>query len=411
MVCRPHVLQVFQPEIGGVPAYVANLAGGLRELGWRVSVAAPAQHSAAAQLEHVAERQLVIESGSGWSPKADARALRALLDFTRRERVDLLHGHSSKASVLVGLAARRAGRVSVYTPHTWAFQRSSNPLAGAPYAAIEAVLARRCHRRIVAVSESEATAASLWHVVGRNAVQVVRSGLPVAPASPSRADARRRLALDPELPVVAWVGRLHRAKRPQELAPLAARLRGKARLVALGQSLPGSPEGAALQRAGGRVLEGADPSLLLGAADLLVLTSAWEAMPLCVLEAMRASLPVVAYDVGDLHAQVVDGGSGFLVRPFDVAEFARRTTLLVENPALRAALGAAGRRRLDAQFSYPAMVRSIDAAYREALGLAASAAPGRPRLTPTPADAVAVPSLTGQLDPGYSPAGAAEARA
>jgi len=96
---------------------------------------------------------------------------------------------------------------------------------------------------------------------------------------------------------------------------------------------------------------------------------------------------VVAYDVGDLRAQVVDGGSGFLVRPFEVAELARRAMLLVEDPALRAALGGAGRRRLDEGFSYPAMVRSIDAAYREAIGPAASAVPGRRRRAPTPAGA------------------------
>jgi glycosyltransferase involved in cell wall biosynthesis len=393
MAGGPHVLQVFQPGIGGVPTYVANLAEGLRELGWRVSVAAPANHSAAARLEHVADRQVAIESASGWSPGADARALRALIDFTRRESVDLIHGHSSKASLLAGLVARRAGRVSVYTPHTWAFQRSGNPPAGAPYAAIEAVLARRCHRHIVAVSDSEATAASRWRVVGYNSVRVVRSGLPPAAAPTPRAEARHRLALDPEVPVVAWIGRLHRAKRPEDLAPLAGRLRGKAQLVALGQNLTGSAEGAALRLAGGHVLEGADPRLLLGAADLLVLTSAWEALPLCVLEAMQASLPVVAYDVGDLRTQVIDGRSGFLVRPFDVADLARRATLLVEDPALRAALGAAGRRRLDAEFSYPAMVRSIDGIYRDALGRSRTLVPERSRRArPAPAATVEVVS-------------------
>ncbi len=391
MARGPHVLQIFQPGIGGVPAYVANLAEGLRELGWRVSVAAPARHSAAARLERVAEGRLAIESASGWSPGADARALRALVDFTRRESVDLIHGHSSKASLLAGLAARRAGLVSVYTPHTWAFQRSGNPLAGAPYAAIEAVLARRCHRHIVAVSDSEATSASHWRVVGCDAVRVVRSGLPPAPTPPPRAEARRRLALDPEVPVVAWLGRLHRAKRPQDLAPLAGRLRGKAQLVALGQNLTGSPAGAALRLVGGRVLEGADARLLLRAADLLVLTSAWEALPLCVLEAMQASLPVVAYDVGDLRAQVIDGETGFLVRPFDVAELARRATVLVEDPALRAALGAAGRRRLDAEFSYTAMMRSIDRIYRDALGRSRTSIPERPRRArPAPVAAVEV---------------------
>lgn len=367
MASRPHVLQVFQPAIGGVPTYVANLAAGLHEHGWRVSVAAPPQHSAAAQLAHVAEGQLVIDSASGWTPGADTRALRALLDFTRREGVDLIHAHSSKASLLAGLVAVGSGRPSVYTPHTWAFQRPGSRLAAASYAAIEAALARRCHQRIVVVSDAEAAAASRWHVVGRHAIGLVRSGLPAAAGAPSRAEAQRTLGLDRALPVVAWLGRLHRAKRPQDLAPFADRLRGKATVVALGQQLATSPEGAALRRAGGRVIEGADPRVLLAAADVFVLTSAWEALPICVLEAMRAALPVVAYDVGDLRAQVVDGGSGFVVRPFDVAELARRATLLIDDPALRAAMGAAGRRRVDAEFSYDAMVRSIDRIYREVL--------------------------------------------
>lgn len=372
----PHVLQVFQPNVGGVPAYVANLARGLRERGWRVSVAAPGEHSALGELEGVAERRLVIDCAPGLSPEADARALRTLIDVTRDGAVDLLHGHSSKASLLTALTARRTGRPSIYTPHTWAFQREGSLLASAPFAAVEAVLARRGHTRIVAVSDSEAAAAARWRIVRRDDVRVVRSGLPEPEPVLARPEARRRLGLEGRLPVVAWVARLHPAKRPEDLAPLAARLSGRARVVAVGQGLAGSAAGAALERAGGRVLRAVEPRLLLAAADVFVITSAWEALPFCVLEAMQASLPVVAYDVGDLRAQVVDGGSGFLVRPFDLDRLAWRVRLLADDPALRAALGAAGRRRLDAQFSYAAMVAAIETVYLEALGRA----PARPAL-------------------------------
>jgi glycosyltransferase involved in cell wall biosynthesis len=363
----PHVLEVFQPAIGGVPAYVANLAKGLRERGWRISVAAPANCSVADQLDEIAERRLVIDSASGWSPGADARALRALLDFTRREQVDLLHAHSSKASLLAGLTAAWSGRPSVYTPHTWAFQRDGSRVAAAAFAAVEAVLARRCHRRVVVVSDCEARAASRWRVVAPQALQLVNSGLPSAPRPPGKAEARRHLGLPTGSPVAAWIGRHHRAKRPEDLAPLAERLLGTAQVVALAEGLAGSAEGDAFLEAGGRIVEGEDPCLLLAAADVLVMTSAWEALPFCVLEAMRAGLPVVAYDVGGLHSQIVDGASGFLIRPFDLAEFVRRVTLLVEDPALGAALGAAGKRRLATRFSYQAMVRAIDGVYREAV--------------------------------------------
>ena len=127
------------------------------------------------------------------------------------------------------------------------------------------------------------------------------------------------------------------------------------------------------------MLRDRDPRVLLAAADVLVLTSAWESLPFCVLEAMQAALPVVAYDVGDLSSQVADSGSGFLVRPFDLDEMARRVGLLVEHPALRVALGEAGNRRLAERFSYAAMVAAVDGVYREALALgAASSAPVTP---------------------------------
>ena len=367
MTRRPHVLQVFQPGIGGVPAYVAHLAAGLRELGWRVSVAAPAGHSAAAQVEHLAEASLVIDCGNGWSPRADARAVRTLTAFACREGVDVVHGHSSKASLLAAIVARRAGRPSVYTPHTWAFQRGGGALAAAAFAAIEALLARRYHRRIVTVSESEARAAERWRVARGDRLLVVPSGLPNAGRALTRDEARRVLGLDDARPIVAWLARLDRAKRPEDLGPLASRLGHGAYVVALGQQLPDSPQGRALERAGGRVLRNADPRVLLAAADVLVLTSAWEASPLCVLEAMRASLPVVAYDVGDLSAQIVHGGSGFLARPFDLDELTRRVRQLVEDPALRAEFGAAGRMRLSERFSYAAMVGAIDGVYRDAV--------------------------------------------
>jgi hypothetical protein len=80
----------------------------------------------------------------------------------------------------------------------------------------------------------------------------------------------------------------------------------------------------------------------------------------------------------DLRAEVVDGASGVLVRPFDLDELACRVTLLVEFPSARRA--RRGRtREAGARFSYPAMVRAIDGVYRDALGLSRTSAPARPR--------------------------------
>lgn len=90
---------------------------------------------------------------------------------------------------------------------------------------------------------------------------------------------------------------------------------------------------------------------------LFVQPSLDEGFGVAVLEAMASGLPVVASDVGGLREIVEDGKTGFLVPPRDPAAFAEKIRLLLGDPDLRAAMGAAGRRRAQEEFSLTAMVR------------------------------------------------------
>ena len=76
-------------------------------------------------------------------------------------------------------------------------------------------------------------------------------------------------------------------------------------------------------------------------------------MPLSVLEAMAAGLPVVASAVGGLHEVVVDGETGFLVPPGRPEELAAALGRLIGDAELRRTLGDAGRRRAEERFSLP----------------------------------------------------------
>jgi glycosyltransferase involved in cell wall biosynthesis len=99
------------------------------------------------------------------------------------------------------------------------------------------------------------------------------------------------------------------------------------------------------------------------AADIFCLPSWWEAMPLSVLEAMAAGLPVVATDVGDVRRLVLDGSTGILVErqsPERLADALRR--LLVE-PDLRRRMGAAGRLRAEESFSTTGTARAVSQLY------------------------------------------------
>lgn len=91
-------------------------------------------------------------------------------------------------------------------------------------------------------------------------------------------------------------------------------------------------------------------------ADVFVLCSRREGLPMSVLEAMRAGKPVVATDVGGIAEQIEDGASGFLVPVDDPGALAERLAQLKHDPALRARFGRAARARFEAAFTASRMV-------------------------------------------------------
>ena len=95
---------------------------------------------------------------------------------------------------------------------------------------------------------------------------------------------------------------------------------------------------------------GADLVALYGEADVFCLPSAWEGMAGSVLEAMSTGLPVVGTDVNGIADLVVPGETGLLVPPASPAELADALRRLVGDPKLRARLGRAARRRVEAEF-------------------------------------------------------------
>lgn len=105
-----------------------------------------------------------------------------------------------------------------------------------------------------------------------------------------------------------------------------------------------------------------DVSRLISEADILVLPSFSENLPVSVIEGMAAGLAVVTTPVGAVEEIITDGETGLLVKPGDVAGLAAALTRVVDDPALRARLGEAARRvhrsRLDLP-PFAAAVRSV----------------------------------------------------
>lgn len=364
----PHVLQVFQPDIGGVPRYAASLATGLLGDGWRVSVACPPTARVCEGLRAAGVEILPIEVPRGPHPWRDGRALRDLVRWCADREVSLIHAHSTKAGLLGALAGHRAAVPTLYTPHGWAFEMQVSPVLRGTYALCERTLAHHFHASVLTVSASGRAAGERWRVAPRGRIQVVRTGVPDV-ATVDRQAARRALGVAPDAVVAAWVGRVGAQKRPRDLIPIARELSGTATVVALCDGAHGERLADDLRGAGVVLAEsGVVPAAIYAAADMVFHTSEWEACPLVVLEAMSASLPVVAYSVGGVPEQVQAGRTGYLVERGDIAMMSQCLLSLARNPGLRARMGEAAHTRAHRVFDYDSMLERITRAYAAALG-------------------------------------------
>jgi glycosyltransferase involved in cell wall biosynthesis len=95
---------------------------------------------------------------------------------------------------------------------------------------------------------------------------------------------------------------------------------------------------------------------------VFALSSDTEQMPLSVLEAMAAGLPVAATDVGDVAAMLAEANRPFVVA-LDDAALARAMAALLDRPDLARAVGAANRARAAAEYDEATMVRGYEALF------------------------------------------------
>ncbi|MGQ0677438.1 MAG: glycosyltransferase family 4 protein [Rhodospirillales bacterium] len=104
---------------------------------------------------------------------------------------------------------------------------------------------------------------------------------------------------------------------------------------------------------------------LLDAADIFVLPSRQEGLPIAILEAMAVGAAVISTPVGAIPDAVVEGETGLLVPPGDAAALARAIARLLDEPALRARLAENARRRFEAMFTIERTADAVAQLYRE----------------------------------------------
>jgi glycosyltransferase involved in cell wall biosynthesis len=265
-----------------------------------------------------------------------------LVRLCRRVRPDIVHANSSKAGVLSRLAAAVAGvPIRIFSVHGWAFS-----VPGMSRIALWADrLVCPLTTATICVAEYDRPLGTAARTCVDERTVVIHNGIDAGSFKPSRHHAR-------EAPLIVSVGRIAPQKDFATLVHALAALgdvRFRAQIVGSGpdeRKIEHEIRQLGLDEHVMLYGERRDVRQLLAGADIFALSSIYESLPISILEAMAARLPVVASAVGGVPELVIDGETGFLVPSRDPKALADRLEELLADRELRRRFGDAGRARV-----------------------------------------------------------------
>ena len=353
------VLQVIaRLNVGGTARYVGRLATDLPQHGIETLVAT-GRVQGAEQEDPIVETIPVarIEHlGRALSPRNDVAARAELRALIAEYRPDVIHTHTFKAGLVGRSLPHRAPLVHTFHGHLFDDPDFSGPKAHV-IAAIERALAPRADA-LVTVGERVASDLLQRHIGVPMQYSSIAPGVDPL-ALPDRADARTHLELPADAVVVAWLARVTAVKAPLRVVALARAFPDSVFVMGGGGDMLEQIREQAPSNL--RVLGWADAAAVYAAADIALSTSTNEGMPVSLIEAQLAGLPVVATDVGGVSEVVRDSVTGLVVEPAGLHEALGR---LLNDSTLRRAYGEAAALRARTMFSPEHMVRQHAELYR-----------------------------------------------
>jgi glycosyltransferase involved in cell wall biosynthesis len=317
-------------------------------------------HSAGAEVEIFPSHSLL-----------DVGRLLRLIRFLRNKKFDLIHTHLSYANILGCLAGYFAGIPVIATLHSTSHDPKQKVRL---ITRVEDVILRSIAHRIVAVGY---TVEAIYKPrLGSRTVDVIPNGVPAPADLPpqARQDLRREMAGDEERIVIISVGRVVLAKGYEDLIEafgMVYRQHPRCVLVIAGigslfEKIKSQISDLQLERAVNCLGARSDVPQLLAASDIYASSSHWEGLPVAVLEAMMAGLPIVATSVGDIP-RVVPPETGITVPPHKPVCLAEALSELVSAPEKARAMGAAAQKRALQEYSLDTWIKRLTALYQETL--------------------------------------------
>ena len=312
------------------------------------------------------------------NPLSDLKALWKLYRLIRNGRYHIVHTHSSKAGVLGRIAAWLAGTpIVVHTLHSLVFHDYQPWLINRMWWLVKKVCAPITHQ-FISVSDIISQKAIAAGIAPADKFKTVYSGMELdwfLKAEVDPRNVRREFGIPEDALVVGKIARLFSLKGHDQLldaAPAIVERHPSVRFFLIGDGVLYDHLQRRAREAGileNFVFAGLVPREripeMISAMDVVVHTSLREGLARVLPQSLAMGKPCVSFDIDGAPEVVKPNETGYLVRPGDAQGLADAVSRLIDDPELRARMGAAGRKLVDPAFRAETMVQQIAGVYED----------------------------------------------
>ena len=337
---------------GGAQSHVFVLTERLLSLGVGVSLAVGDSGWLSDQMSKIGVKVTILRTlVHPIKPYKDFMAVLEVRNWLANERPDCLHCHSSKAGLVGRIAAATLRIPSVFTAHGWAFTGGASLIRKLIAIPLEKIAAL-CTAKVVCVSEYDFSRAKKFNIASLDTLEVIHNGID---------DSEFRAGHVNQRPTIVCVARFAAPKQHLLLIDALGRMKDRLWVLTLvgdGPELAKVIREVKLAGLESRVqFLGARDDIpeILSWCDIFVLPSLYEGLPISIIEAMRAGLPVIASNVGGV-SELVNSETGILVESEGKPSLEEALFALIEDGECRQQLGSAGRKVFECSFRSDEMV-------------------------------------------------------
>jgi glycosyltransferase involved in cell wall biosynthesis len=306
------------------------------------------------------------------SGRLDLRVVKKLVNVIKRRKIDIIHTHGYKSDILGLIAARICGIRCVSTPHGFS---SNVDLKLAAFIKVGSFMLRFFDK--VAPLSEELMADMKRLNVPETKARFIRNGVDLKDidAALSQMEPPETERTDGKL-TIGFIGQLIPRKGIADLLQVFDQLyqsNPRLQLQLLGDGAQRAElEAMAAQLSSSKAIDflgfRSDRLELLSQFDMFIMTSSLEGIPRCMMEAMAAGVPMVAYDIPGVDQLIDDEKNGLLAKHGDKAGLVNQCQRLLDDPKLARSLALAARVKVDERYSAARMASEYLLLFQELLG-------------------------------------------